>query len=67
MLHGLKIDLEEALGRLNKLFARKQVALAYLFGSYAVKTNDESSDIDLAILLTDRNREKKGFLYSVNN
>jgi len=62
MLPGLKIDLEEALGRLNKLFAGKQVALAYLFGSYAAGTNDESSDIDLAILLTDQNKKTKDFL-----
>jgi len=61
MLPGLKIELEDALGRLNHFFAGKQVVIAYLFGSYAAGTNDESSDLDLAVLLSDQNKETKDF------
>ncbi len=62
-LPGLNLDLEEAIARLNKLFATKQVALAYLFGSYATGTNNPSSDLDLAVLMADqKNQDKKLYL-----
>ncbi len=59
ILPGLSLDLEEALNRLNRLFATKHVALAYLFGSYAAGTNDPSSDIDLAVLIADQKKQDK--------
>ena len=63
ILPSLSLDLEEALNRLNRLFATKQVALAYLFGSYAAGTNDLSSDLDLAVLMADqKNQDKKLYL-----
>lgn len=65
MLPGLKIDLEEAVTRLQQLFAGKQITLAYLFGSYAAGTYDGSSDLDLAILYTNQNKEKKGFYQEI--
>ena len=51
ILPGLPIDLDQALARLEKLFASKGVVAAYLFGSYADGSAVSSSDIDFAVLL----------------
>lgn len=51
MLPGLNIEIKEALQRLETLFKRKRVVLAYLFGSYARDEARTSSDIDIAVLL----------------
>ena len=61
-LPGLELDLDEALKRLSKLFALKEVVLAYLFGSYAEGTNDSSSDLDLALFLGNH-KQKRNALY----
>jgi len=51
ILPGLKLELSEALSRLEKLFASRGIILAYLFGSHAAGTAASASDIDLAVLL----------------
>jgi predicted nucleotidyltransferase len=51
ILPGLKLNLNEAIKRLEKLFASKGVVLVYLFGSHAEGTASASSDLDLAVLL----------------
>ncbi len=51
VLPGLQLELTEALSRLKKLFASKDIIVAYLFGSYAQNTATPSSDIDRAVLL----------------
>jgi predicted nucleotidyltransferase len=60
LLPGLRVDLEETLERLRRLFQRRGVALTYLFGSYVHDKAGATSDIDIAILL---DRSKEG-LYS---
>jgi len=51
ILPSLKLNLNEAIKRLEQLFASKGVVLAYLFGSLAEGTASASSDLDLAVLL----------------
>ena len=51
ILPGLKLELPEALSRLEKLFDSRGILLAYLFGSHAAGTATSTSDIDLAVLL----------------
>ncbi len=51
ILPGLQIEIKEALQRLEILFQRKEIAIAYLFGSYARNEAKTSSDIDIAVLL----------------
>jgi predicted nucleotidyltransferase len=59
---GLKLNLNEAVKRLEKLFASKGAILAYLFGSYAEGSASASSDLDLAVLLPGNHRSA-GELY----
>jgi len=51
ILPGLKLELTEVISRLKRLFASKDITIAYLFGSHAEGTAVSSSDIDLAVLL----------------
>ncbi len=51
ILPGLQIEIKEALQRLEILFQRKEIAIAYLFGSYARNEARASSDIDIEVLL----------------
>lgn len=51
ILPGLPIDLDQALAKLKKLFAARNVVAAYLFGSYADGSATSTSDIDFAVLL----------------
>jgi len=55
LLPGLRMDLEEAIKKLKKLFREKSVPIAYLFGSYICGAVDTASDVDIAVFL-----EKKG-------
>lgn len=60
---GLPVDLEEALERLRDLFRQRDVALAYLFGSWAADEAGPGSDLDIAVLLVDRSGEGLYSLY----
>jgi hypothetical protein len=52
ILPGVKANAVEIIKRLRPLFAqRKEVLLAYLFGSHAHGEARESSDVDVAVLL----------------
>ncbi|BER91376.1 type VII toxin-antitoxin system MntA family adenylyltransferase antitoxin [Atrimonas thermophila] len=55
LLPGLRMDLEEAIKKLKKLFQEKSVPIAYLFGSYICGEVGAASDVDIAVFL-----KKKG-------
>jgi hypothetical protein len=57
LLPGVRVGLEEAVGRLKSVFERRQVVLGYLFGSYARGQAKDGSDVDIAILLEQEGEE----------
>lgn len=53
--------LEKHQKKLNKIFKENQVALAYLFGSAASGKMTPLSDVDVAVLFSDKVKEKDYF------
>ena len=51
ILPGTGLSNEEIFAKLGDLMAQQNIPLAYLFGSYALEEEKNSSDIDIAILL----------------
>lgn len=64
LLPGLRMDLEEAIKKLKKLFREKSVPIAYLFGSYICGEVGAASDVDIAVFLILKRKAKSSIRLS---
>ena len=62
----MQIDLEKYISKLSNIFAQEPVKIVYLFGSQAMGTAGQLSDIDIGILLNSNVAKENYFNYRLS-